>query len=517
MNKKPLILIVDDSRANISLLANILWRKGYAIAFAEKGEQALKMIERAMPDLVLLDIQMPRMNGYEVCRNIRRSPATRHIPVIFITAFRTGDEDVVKGFEAGASDYITKPFQASVLLARVRTHISLQQAHADLQSQITALRKSELRYRAVVEDQTELIWRYLPDRSLTFVNRAFCRYMEKSAEELLTGRPFYLPIHPDDRENTEKILSSISSLTSVCSCEHRILLPGNRICWIERSDRILWDEVGDQAEYQAVARDISDRKKLEKIQKKLREQEMEKLMKAGDRMSSLGRVSAGIAHEIRNPLSTINVYLKILGNLLDRPDMRDEKHIGGILSELEFASGRIEKIVKRVVDFARPCSPQLCPASVNTCIREALALSAATLRKEEICLEEKLDDTLPECMLESQSVSQVLLNLISNAAEAMKKQIGNKCITVSSEREEKYILVKVADSGPGIDFRDTDRIFNPFYSTKPGGLGIGLSITRRIIRDHSGTLEVGKSDRGGAELRIRFPLAEKVPEEKDSV
>jgi len=506
MEKKLLILIVDDSRTNITLLANILRGEGYGISFAENGNQALQMMEKIVPDLVLLDIQMPGMDGFEVCTRIKHNPMLHHIPVIFITAVKTGSEDVVKGFDAGGADYVTKPFQSAVLLARVRTHLSLKKAHADLKSKILSLQKSEMRYRAVVEDQTELIWRYLADGTLTFVNRAFCRYMNMTEAEL-TGRAFSLPIHADDLEHIRKSLSSIRADAPVSISEHRMILPDGQICWIERTDRMLRDEISGNAEFQAVARDISDRKHLEQIKKAFREQEMDKLMRIGDRMSSLGRVSAGIAHEIRNPLSTINVYLKILKNILFRQEEQEGDSVSEIMGELEAASDRIGKIVRQVVDFASPGSPLFTYCDMNTCIREAIALSAGTLRKEKITLKESLIGNLPGCMLEPQSVSQVILNLISNAAEAMKNRAENKIIMISSSAEPGYIRVTVEDSGPGISLHDRDEIFRPFYTTKPGGLGIGLSIVRRIVRDHGGTLDIRESRWGGAAFDMRFPLS----------
>jgi CheY-like chemotaxis protein len=121
----PLLLIVDDVETNIEVLANLLGDRSYGIAFATSGEQALAMVEELDPDLILLDIMMPGMDGLEVCRVLKRRPSTREIPIIFLTA-RTEVEDIAGGFEAGAVDYVTKPFQAAELLARVHVHIELK-------------------------------------------------------------------------------------------------------------------------------------------------------------------------------------------------------------------------------------------------------------------------------------------------------------------------------------------------------------------------------------------------------
>jgi len=126
--KRSLILIVDDVKENLKVLGTILRGKGYKILAANDGHKALETIEKILPDLILLDIMMPNLNGIEVCKQLKASPRTKDIPVIFLTA-KTDSADVVKGLEAGALDYISKPFNHSELLARVNTHLELKKAH----------------------------------------------------------------------------------------------------------------------------------------------------------------------------------------------------------------------------------------------------------------------------------------------------------------------------------------------------------------------------------------------------
>lgn len=130
-NRKPLILIVDDTPRNIQVLGNILYEKGYNISISSSGSHALQSVKVKPPDLILLDIQMPGMDGYEVCKTLKADSQTKDIPVIFLTA-ATEVENVLKGFELGAVDYITKPFNVPELLARVATHIELKLAREKL-------------------------------------------------------------------------------------------------------------------------------------------------------------------------------------------------------------------------------------------------------------------------------------------------------------------------------------------------------------------------------------------------
>lgn len=122
--RKSLVLAVDDNPQNLQFLGKLLSDNGYDMAMAQNGQQALNFVKKHDPDLILLDVMMPEMDGYEVCRALKIDFGSRHIPVIFLTA-KTGAEDAVQGFEAGGVDYVTKPFNAPELLARIRTHIEL--------------------------------------------------------------------------------------------------------------------------------------------------------------------------------------------------------------------------------------------------------------------------------------------------------------------------------------------------------------------------------------------------------
>ena len=124
-SKKKLILIVDDNPDNITLLGSLLTKSGYEVGAVPDGQRALKFIKNKLPDLILLDIMMPDLDGFEVCEKLKSDFLTQHIPVIFLTA-KTGTEDIVKGFKLGGADYVTKPFNTEELLARINTHIEMK-------------------------------------------------------------------------------------------------------------------------------------------------------------------------------------------------------------------------------------------------------------------------------------------------------------------------------------------------------------------------------------------------------
>ncbi len=236
--------------------------------------------------------------------------------------------------------------------------------------------------------------------------------------------------------------------------------------------------------------------------------ELEHLLRIQDKMSSLGRVAAGMAHEIRNPLSGINIYLNTLEKIYERGERPE--NLKDIIENIHSASAKIEAVIKRVMDFSKPNAPSMVKDDINRPIQEAISLSAVTMRKRCIKIVSHLADDLPLCIMDPQLMEQVILNLITNAAESMKAMDAKKIIEILSDLERNRIIIQVADSGPGIPHHLKEKIFDPFYSTKEGSTGIGLSICHRIVSDHGGKFILSKSKWGGATFTISLPLNEEL-------
>jgi signal transduction histidine kinase len=159
------------------------------------------------------------------------------------------------------------------------------------------------------------------------------------------------------------------------------------------------------------------------------------------------------------------------------------------------------------MDFSKPSKPKYVPTDINHIIAEAIDFSSVTLRKGRIILDKTMAENLPPCQADPHLIEQVILNLITNAAEAMKNMGGAKRMEIASSLEGSHIIVKVFDSGPGVPLHLKRRIFDPFFTTKNGSTGIGLSISHRIITDHGGSLSVSTSKWDGAEFKVEIPIA----------
>jgi len=232
--------------------------------------------------------------------------------------------------------------------------------------------------------------------------------------------------------------------------------------------------------------------------------ELEMLLAAQDKMASLGRVAAGIAHEIRNPLSGINIYLSALEKSHETGEY--QKNFKQIIEQLQSASCRIESVIKRVMDFSKTSEPSFVQIDINRPVKEAIDLSSVTLRKSGVAIEHLLSDELATCNADPQLISQVVLNLITNAAEAMKNLERGKQIKVVTNMDNGQVTVSVSDSGPGVPLRFREKVFEPFYTTKDWSTGIGLSLCHRLISDHRGSIKIHESELGGAEFRISIPV-----------
>lgn len=241
-----------------------------------------------------------------------------------------------------------------------------------------------------------------------------------------------------------------------------------------------------------------------------RVKDLEQSIATREKLATLGQLAAGIAHEIRNPLSGINVNISVLQHQCSQFEgvgPEDEAQIGATVGKIRTASERIASVIRRVMEFSKPAPPKLGLVDVNAIVDEAIQLSAASLRGQGIELLKALAPDLPMCHADSRLLEQVMLNLVTNAIQAMENAEGRKLLEVTSFREGESVVVMVADSGPGVPVNIRDKIFDPLYTTRRDGHGIGLSFSHRVITDHGGSLGVSSSRWGGAEFRIRIPLA----------
>jgi PAS domain S-box-containing protein len=224
-----------------------------------------------------------------------------------------------------------------------------------------------------------------------------------------------------------------------------------------------------------------------------------------DKINSLGRMAAGIAHEIRNPLTGIHGYLYAMDEICDELPAEPASVLRATIAKIRKAAGKMESVIRRVLDFSKPGTPQLELLDLAVPVQEGLSLMLPTLRKAGITVDTEFSH-VPAILGDRMQLEQAVINIVDNAARAVRNNAEAKNIALRIVREEDRLSLRIADNGPGITPADRERIFDPFYTTASDGTGIGLSIVQRIVADHSGTIHVGESPAGGAEFRLEFPL-----------
>ncbi|OAB61143.1 hybrid sensor histidine kinase/response regulator [Leptolyngbya valderiana BDU 20041] len=425
------ILIVDDNPANLDVLSDFLDSAGFEVLVAQDGESALDKVYYAPPDLILLDIMMPGIDGFETCKRLKSDPKTIDIPVIFTSAL-ADTVDKVKGLSIGAVDYITKPFQQEEVLARVRLHLKLHFLTQQLAQQ-----------NVLLEERV--------------------------------------------RERTAELNQALEDL--------------------------------QKAQVQLVQ---------------------------SEKMSSLGQLVAGVAHEINNPVNFIfgnlvhaNEYTQ---NILDILQLYQDKYpdpgaeiqdtiedfeldflvedLPKLLQSMQVGAERIREIVLSLRKFSRIDEAELKPVEIHDGIDTTLMIlhnriKAKSSRPEiEIV---KHYGNLPEVECYSGQLNQVFMNLLSNAIDALEDDRDSgrpgRIVVQTSCIGDNQIEISISDTGMGMEESVRSQIFNPFFTTKPigKGTGMGLAISYSIVADkHNGSLECRSQPGQGTEFVMRIPIRQNV-------
>lgn len=274
---KNVIVIVDDKPTNLGVLFDFLTDSGFKVLVAQDGESALQKVEYAHPDLILLDVMMPGIDGFETCRRLKAQESTKDIPVIFMTAL-SDTVDKVKGFNLGAVDYVTKPVQQEEVRARVTTHLKLRNLQKKLEAQNLqlqeeieqrknaeeSLREAEAKYRSIFENASDGIFQSNPQGRYITANRALARiYRYCSPEELMTQitniwRQLYV-----DPTRSEDIATLLQMEDTVSDIESQVYRKDGKIIWISENIRTVRDSNGAVVYYEGTVADITERKKSE--------------------------------------------------------------------------------------------------------------------------------------------------------------------------------------------------------------------------------------------------------------
>jgi len=359
-----------------------------------------------------------------------------------------------------------------------------------------ALHASEHRYREVVESQTELVCRYLPDTTLTFANEAYCRFFGRRREELL-GRPFADLIPESSRAYALDHVASLVREPRVCMIEHEVLLADGTVGWQQWVDSSIAGADGRVTELQGIGRDITDRKRAEEANQRLAH---------ASRLAVMGELTASIAHEINQPLGAILANADAADLLLETGAGRLYE-VRRILADIRRDDLRASEVIQRMRELLRKRPLDRQPLNVNEVTAGVLQLLAAEAARRGVAVETDLAPGLPAVHGDRGHLQQVLLNLLMNGLEAMANTpLARRRLAVRSAQNDGMVEVAVMDAGHGLDRSQRPRLFESFFTTKKDGMGLGLSLARSIVEAHGGRIWAEDRPGGGATFRFTLPV-----------
>lgn len=484
------ILVIDDTPENLALLSQMLTEKGYKVRSVTKGSSGIRGAQAVPPDLILLDVKMPQMDGYEVCHQLKADLRTKDIPIIFISAL--GDVfDKIKAFQAGGVDYITKPFQVEEVLARLNTHLTIGRLQQQLQKQNLQLQQ-EIAQRAAAEETFAKAFRSCPnpiaiatvaEGRFLEVNTSFLQMSGYSHEEIV-GRS----ITEINLESASAIYDQVvqKSLQNgfVRNQEFQFLTKSGTIKTILLSVEII-ELAGKQCTL-SIMNDITERKRLE------------------NEFISL------VSHELRTPMTSMMGALDILssGKLGTLTEQGQQ-----VLSIATNNTERLIRLVNDILDLERMKSGKITMqpthCDLNLLLIQARETMQAMADRADVQLE--LESCSVEVFVDPDRILQTLTNLLSNA---IKFSDAKGKIWLRTKVINHFCQIEVQDQGRGIPTDKLQTIFERFQqvdasdSRKKGGTGLGLTICRHIIEHHGGKIWVESNFGQGSTFYLTLPLSE---------
>jgi PAS domain S-box-containing protein len=470
---RPAILYVDDDEANRRAFRWILHKAGFDLREATTGQDALRLAAGGKPDLIILDVNLPDLDGFEVCRRLKAQPETAAIPVLHLSGVFVSAEDRSTALEGGADGYLTKPIEPRELVATVRSLLRLRRAEE-------SARAAAAQWQATFDAIPDALAVLDQDGRLLRCNRELAALLGREVADVL-GRPYAGLLREAFGPAAEALLGQLGEPPPA---PPRELALGAR--WLRvRSDAVR-DERGEVVGLFHLMSDVTARRQLE-----------EQLRQA-QKMEAVGRLAGGVAHDFNNLLTAI------LGNLsLALKDLAADAPLAETLRTTEAAAWRAADLTRQLLSFSR--RTQLCPQplDLNAHVVETMALLARTLGPA-VEIEVVTAEGVWPVFADPGQMQQVLINLCLNARDAMP-QGGRLRVSVANVVREpptlaepagrpagkEFVRLRVEDSGLGIPPEVQPRIFDPFFTTKEvgQGTGLGLAIVFGIVEQHQGWVE----------------------------
>lgn len=524
------VLVVDDE-PGIALLCNrILSRAGYEVLSETNPRIAIQHLQQKRFDLLVVDIRMPEVDGFDVIS--RAQMIQPDIAVLVMTGFGTV-ETAIRALRQGVDGLLLKPFQKSdELLLAVRQAMTDNQRKRDT-ARVSALRPlfnvTETLFAETDRDRLlELILNAIREH-LNCSNVAYYQVEEGDvsvvaqrgkvlqvegtnfAAELIRrvdadGNPFVINATGPGEEDAQSLLSSLGLGTAILipvarSNLHSVLFAARDATGTDRPFRGADLEMFFVLARQAVVA-MENARLYEELRDYVRQvEDSQQALLRAEKMAAAGRLTASIAHEVNNPLQSVQNCLHLAGRE-DLPAEKRREYFALAQTELE----RLMKTMQRMLDFYRPGSAKVEQVDVLELLNHVLSLTSQQLGQRQIEVQADLPESLPSIYAVSSQIQQIFFNLILNSLDAMP---AGGTLTIRARDFENGVEIIFQDTGPGIPENRRNNIFEPFFSTKEGGTGLGLTVSYNIVTAHGGTLDLVNDNEPGACFRLFLPIGDK--------
>ncbi len=529
--EKASILLVDDRPQNLVALEALLEGLDLNIVKATSGNEALSLMLEHDFALVLLDVQMPVMDGFETAEVMRSNQRTKNVPIIFVTAISKDQRHVFKGYEAGAVDYLLKPIEPEILTSKVRVFLDLFEQKRALENTTKALEQtveelkdanlrtleqqellneSEARARALLNAPTDAALLIDDQGIIVDLNETTAHRFQKQTDELVGTCVWDLipqKVAKSRREHVDRVFKSGKPVRFEDERQGK---------WNDSVVYPVFDAQGNTTKVAVLARDVTERKSLQN-----------RLQRA-EKMEVIGTLAGGVAHDLNNILGGIVSYPDLL--LMELPE---DSPLRKPILTIKKSGQKAAAIVQDLLTLARRGVAVSEVANLNDLITEYLKSPEHEKIVEfhpQIQFVADLETDLLNVLGSPVHLSKSLMNLVSNAAEALPDG-GSVVISTKNQHidrpigdydeviEGDYVTLSVADNGTGIVAADLERIFEPFYTKKVmgrSGTGLGMSVVWGTVKDHKGYVDVQTTEGKGTTFQLYFPVTRK-DAEKDKI
>ncbi|MFH1125477.1 MAG: response regulator [Pseudomonadota bacterium] len=531
------ILIVEDSATQAKQLEIQLREQGFMVTVAANGREGIAEAKRSKPNLIISDIQMPEMNGYEMCRLIKQEPGLKEIPIILLTTL-TDPSDVIEALNVNADSYVSKPYDEKYLLAKINQLILAPAG--DKNDRPGEILKIDFAGKnvAVTSNRSQI---------LTLLISMYEDMVMKN-HELITIKEVLEDVNEELGNKLHELQATKEELRK--SYEELEMKVKMRTADLKKANTELLEQIRVREKAESALQETNEEIKTVSQQ----------LMQA-EKLATLGELASSIAHELNNPLTTVTLSVEMLISQTNEDDPRRRK--------LEIIGHEVERmgnLVSNLLQFSRRSQPQI--STVNVCdeIEKTLELIIYQLRKRNIAVEPKFEPGATTIHADRQQLRQLFLNLFMNASDAMPEggkltirvfkqgsgvrdqvsgigdqgsEVGDQGSEIRGQGSEvgdqgsgvrdrgsgatqtpdprspapdhkgkAFVVIEIADTGVGIPPEILSKVMEPFYTTKPEGkgTGLGLSICRRIVEGHGGTLGITSEGCPGKGTRVCINL-----------